>query len=220
MSAVLIAVLALGELKATRDYGPYLSLGSLLRQHEPISERALTHYAQSLNPPLDTCRTDILSAVVAVAEREARLQFATNRDAWPAALMRLEKTLRSALACNPTNGDFWVRLAGARWFSGGSADEQIALMTLSQTYSPSNLDVIKKRLSHWGLVTRSMAALGEDLIRGDIRTMLLYAPETDVVKSLGGLPVYLKPFVRSEEFIIPRQRLDKLKAAGLSTDGV
>jgi hypothetical protein len=220
LAAILAALLALGELKETRDYGPYLTLSSLIRRQEPLSDRAVTHYAQSLDLPLGTCRTDILNAVVSVAEHEAHRQSVGNRDGWPTALQRWEQVVRNALACNPTNGDLWIRLAGARWFSGGSADEQIALLTLSQTYSPANLDTIRKRLAHWAMVTRPMAALGEDLIRRDVRTMLLYAPEKDAVSSLDGLPDYLRPLVRSEEAIVSAPRLEKLKAAGLSTDGV
>lgn len=219
LAAVLTAALALGELKATRDYGPYLSLNSLLRRHDSVSDSAVMHYAQSLDGSPAPCRTDILDAVVSVARRDVDLKFSGNREEWPAALLRMERVLRGALACNPTNGDLWVRLAMTRWFVGGSADEQLSLMTLSQAYSPANLDTVRKRLRHWSAVTPAMAALGEDLVRRDIRTMLLYAPTKDVIASAGDLPAHLHRVIHSEAELVPRLRLDALKAAGLSTEG-
>jgi hypothetical protein len=218
IAAFLVAMLALAELKAARDYGAYLSLNSLLRRHEAVSDRAVMHYAQSLDGSLGSCRTDILEAVVSVAQRDVDLKFIGSREEWPSALARSERVLRAALGCNPTNGDLWMRLAVTRWLVGGSADEQLSLMTLSQTYSPSNLDTVTKRLLHWGTVTPQMAALGEDLIRRDIRTILLYAPETDAVGLLRNLPAHLHPLVRSEAEVVPRLRLDALKEAGFSAE--
>ncbi|WJH39654.1 hypothetical protein N7E02_23260 [Aliirhizobium terrae] len=220
LAAVLIGAVAISEFASTREYHPYLTLNSMFRRQEIVSDRGVAHYAKALGSPLDTCRTDILNAVVAVAKREADLQFVANRDGWPEALARMERVLRNALACNPTNGDLWVQLAQTRWFAGGSADEQINLMTLSQAYSPTNLDTVRKRLRHWGEVTRPMAALGEELIRRDLRTMLLYAPVTDAVTALSNLPAQLHPFVRSEAKIVPNARLHSLNLPGLMTEGL
>lgn len=213
LGAVMAAALAVSEFAATREYSPYLSLNSLLHRHEMVSDSAVTHYAQNLEGLRRSCRTDILEAVVSVIERDVDFQFSANKEDWPAALLRLERVLRGALTCTPTDGDLWMRLAVARWFAGGSADEQLSLMTLSQAYSPANLDTVRKRLLHWSAVTRPMAALGEDLIRRDIRTVLLYAPERDVTGTLHDLPAHLQPLVRSEAEVVPRLRLDALKAA-------
>jgi hypothetical protein len=216
VAASFAALIALHELSVTRQYSAYQSLTGMFRERKAVSEQAISHYAGRLDGELGSCRTDILDAVVAVSQRNVDQEFSTrNRPGWLAAMQKMEETVRSALACRPANGDLWVRLATLRWFLGGSADEQISFMTLSQAYAPANLATTMKRLRYWSQVTPYMAALGEDLIRSDVRTMLLHAPEKDVVSSLSDLPENLLPLIRSEQAIVPQSRLDALAKAGV-----
>jgi hypothetical protein len=222
VTALMIAVVILGvavyELALTRQYGAYLALESLFHRKQAVSLEAVSHHAQRLEGPLQSCRTDILDAVVSVSQRHVDQQFdARNGPDWLDSMRRMEPVVRDALACSPTNGDLWARLAILRWYLGGSAEEQIGLMTLSQVYAPAELAVVKRRLRHWRNVTRRMAMRAENLVRSDIRVMLLYAPAKDAAAALASLPPAIEPLFLAEERLVPQERREDLRRAGLGS---
>lgn len=215
-AAGLTILLALHQIRISREYGPYIEMEALFARRQPVSPSALVLYAERLDRPLKTCRSDIVEAVIKVSQRHVDRQFAEHgAAAWRNAMQRMEKLVRNALKCSPTNGDLWARLAVLRWFLGGSANEQVALMELSQSYAPADLAVIRRRLRHWSGVTNAMAALGERIVRSDLRTLLLHAPERDVIRIFGWLSPDLQRVAGEEMIVVPPERMAALHDAGM-----
>jgi hypothetical protein len=207
---------AIYQVASARPYGPYLSMHSLMERRQPVSEAAISDYAGILDLPLASCRSDIADAGISVLQRNIALELSgMNGPARHHAMRRMEDLLGNALACAPTDGDLWARLAIVRWYLGGSADEQLSLMTLSQVYSPSDLAVVARRLRHWRQVTPRMAVLAQDLVRADIRKVLLHAPPRRAMAMLRTFPPNLAAWTNLERDILPPERVEALQAAGL-----
>lgn len=219
LASAVIGVVAIFDLSNTVRYGGLLALESLLRKGEPVSARAVANYAQHLSDIPETCRTDILDAAVAVAMQNIEQEAGSpDRSAWIASLRSMEPLLRGSLACMPTNGLLWGRLAVVRWLLGGTAEEQASLLTMSQAYAPAELPALRGRMIQWRRVSPPVLELAEHALRADIRVILNYAPVSAVKSLLADVPPLIRPFLADEALALPRDRRDVLDRAGIKLD--
>jgi len=214
-AAVLIGAVAAGDLAVTARYGGYLAIDSLLANDKPVLASVVADYAQRLSTAPDTCRSDILNAAVDVAMRNIEQEtVSSDRTAWIASLRSMEPLLRDSLACMPTNGLLWARLAVVRWLLGGTAEEQATLLAMSQAYAPSELQVIRSRMVQWRRVSPKVLDLAGDALRSDIRTIINHAPASSA-RLLADLPPLMQPFVADEALALPQERQNIFERAGV-----
>lgn len=219
LASLLIGAVAVGDLATTARYGSYLAIDSLLANDKPVSAQVIADYAQRLSKSPQTCRTDILNSAVDIAMRNVEQETTSlDRTAWIASLRSLEPLLRDSLACMPTNGLLWARLAVVRWLLGGTAEEQASLLTMSQAYAPSELRVIRSRLVQWRRVSPKVLELAERWLRSDVRTILNYAEVSAAKRLLADVPPLVKPFVAEEALVLPQERRTAFVQAGIPLD--
>ena len=135
---------------------------------------------------------------------------------WIASLRSMEPRLHRALACVPTDGMLWERLAVVRWFLGGSAQEQARLLTLSQAYSPGELEVVRARMVQWTRVTPIVVDLAQDALRSDIKVTLGYSSIRAVEAMVRDMPAVLQPLLKEAVAGLPPDRAADLAKAGIT----
>lgn len=214
--AIFVAALAATEFVLTAKYSPYLSLDSYLKKNASVSSRALQDYASRLPARPETCRSDILNATVGVAMGDVEQKmFLNDRRPWLEALRSMEPLLRESLACMPTDGMLWARLATVRWLLGGSADEQALLMNTSQAYAPAEIQVLRSRFVQWQRVSPQVISLAEHALRADIHVVLNYASPRFVKEILGRISPQVQPLLLDEMRSVSQARQDELSAEGV-----
>jgi hypothetical protein len=200
----------------TARYGTYSTLAAMLDKGEAVSPAALASDAQKAARLPNTCRTDLLNAAITIMLRNAE-QVHESRDqlAWVEALRGLEPQLRQALACVPTDGMLWQRMAVVRWFLGCSADEEARLLAQSQAYAPGELEVVSARMLQWKRVTPAVIEGARDALRADIRVTLGHAKPPAVEAMLRELPATLQSLAGQEVAALPPERTKDLLQAGI-----
>lgn len=180
---------------------------------DPVSIAAVDEALTRADAVLAACQPQGVTAVVDLVTWKAdQIDPRQDRDAWVADLRQVEDYSRRGLACEPTDGALWARLAFARWFLGGTAEEQAKLLGYSQSYAPSEFAVIRTRFFQWRRVSPAVLALARDHLEADIRTTLLAVPPRDAVDFLSDLPLAVFDMVQEQMPLVPPERIEALQA--------
>lgn len=180
---------------------------------DPVSLAAVDDAIAKADVVFPDCQSDGITGVVdLVTWRADQIDPREDRDNWILALRQLEDVSRKALACEPTDGMFWARLAFARWFLGGTAQEQAKLLGYSQSYAPSEYPVIRARFFQWRRVSPTVISLARHQVQEDIRTVLLYVPLVEAVDLLTGMPQQLTFMMQEEMRLMPPERFERLQS--------
>lgn len=144
-----LAVLQLEEALAPRDLPDGDAHGRIL---------ALGGFAKFLGAecPSPVSTTGAVNAALSHLDEQ---DLNANYDKWAAALLDAERTVMVALACLPTDGNLWVRLAMIRQAIAEHPTEVRDLLALSQLYAPVELNAISARIALLNRLTPSTQKL-------------------------------------------------------------
>lgn len=140
-------------------------LGMHRSGYDAQEQSLLNHQASSSVTKVLTlriCSSAASSSTLAAAlERLDQTSPVDNYDAWVGTIQHAERAVLNALACAPTNGYYWARFAMIRQSQVEIAGEIKVLISLSQYYSPMELNALNVRLSLYNhLSTQTLRATG------------------------------------------------------------
>lgn len=217
LACMAVASFAIWQFFITARYGTYTTLASMIEKGEAVSAAAVSDYAARADALPATCRSDLLGAVITVSMQNVeQMRSVGDQVGWVASLRAMEPRLHRALACVPTDGMLWERLAVVRWFLGGSAQEQARLLTLSQAYAPGELDVVRARMVQWTRVTPAVVDLAQDALGSDIRVTFGHSSAEAVEVMMRDMPASLQPLLKAAAADLPPDRAADLAKAGVS----
>lgn len=187
---------------------------------EPVRS-TLSSWVSSSEGLILECPAGAVDATIELDVLHADLYVPFNqRSEWVQALARLERDAREALACQPTNGLAWARLAFASWFLGQPAGLQARYLDYSQLYAPAELGALKARFAQWARVTPVVMSDASRSFERDLRTLMTSAPVSVAVPLLKGMPPWSREAIVHVARVLPQDRLDVLKARGLDLSPV
>ncbi|MEJ1157534.1 O-antigen ligase family protein [Prosthecomicrobium sp. N25] len=181
-----------------------LRIAGQIESNYPVDPQAVAPYLEParLAAVARSCRSDSLRAAVTITLKQADLE--ADRAA---ALARAEALLSAALACFPTEGNFWLRLAMVQALAGADPENLAPLAVLSQRYAPAEYQVVMARAAFLGQIQPKGEALRAVLDR-DLDYVANQATVPDAVFLMGNIPassggLLLKKFENTE----PERRL-------------
>ena len=217
LSCIGAGLLAAWEFVLTARYGVYSTLATMIEKGEAVSPAAVTAYAAKADRLPATCRSDLLNAAIAVSMRDVdQMRTIGDQVAWSQALRALQPRLEQGLACVPTDGMLWERLAVVRWFLGGTAHEQAQLLTTSQAYAPRELEVVQVRIVQWKRVTPAVIDIARDALRSDLSVTLLYAPPQAVKAMFADAPPFIAALFKDAAIGMSPERRAALSKADIA----
>ncbi|MBO9136779.1 hypothetical protein ACQZ4Y_19985 [Rhizobium sp. L80/93] len=228
--AVVSLLIAISEFRATARFADMLHLNTILTEEDSFDAKIIDSYAEKADEVigLNECRSDIIRSGMAFVMRDLDLQDPNNRyDAWASATDRANRFVLHSLACNPADGDMWVRLALVTQSIGENPQQLSDLMRQSVLLSPAEMHTIRARFMVWKKATNATLSLSDDAVGHDLRTLLNYGKAGDIRDILGtatpdmrtvrlGLPNSdINPYILAAEQLLPPQRTAFLIASGI-----
>lgn len=209
-------LLALGELRSAVPSQAARRLHAVAASGPEPVRSALSSWVSSNEGLITACPAGAVDAAIELDVLHADLYVPfRQRDEWVRALARLERDARQALACQPTNGLVWARLAFASWFLGQPAARQARYLDYSQLYAPAEMGALRARFAQWARVTPMVMSDASRSFDRDLRTLLAFAPTSVAVPLLGDMPASSRPSIVNVARVLPQQRLDALRARGI-----
>ncbi|WP_165225690.1 hypothetical protein [Affinirhizobium pseudoryzae] len=171
---------------------------------------------QSTGQLIEACESTAIDAAIELDVAYAdRFAPQSDRDAWQKALAELASHARLALACQPTNGLIWARLAFAEWFLGRPGEEQARILEYSELYAPAELVSLNARLHHWSRLSPYVLQRAETSYERDLLTFLLWFPSTAAAQMWQTFSEREKQFAARLTPAVPEERLRQLAAKGV-----
>ncbi len=227
--AVVSLSIAISQFRATARFADMLHLNTILTEEDSSDAKIIDTYAGKADNVVgvNECRSDIIRSGMAFVMRDLDLQDPTNRyDAWASATDRANRYVLHSLACNPADGDAWVRLALVTQSIGENPQQLSELMKQSVLLSPAEMHTIRARFVVWKKATNATLSLSADAVGHDLRTLLNYGKVGDIADILGTanpdmrtfrleLPnSNVNPYILAAQRLLPPQRAAFLVARG------
>ncbi|MFN3548832.1 MAG: hypothetical protein ACK4U0_15205 [Mesorhizobium sp.] len=215
-------LLALGELRSAVPSQAARRLHAVAASGPEPVRSALSSWVSSNEGLITACPAGAVDAAIELDVLHADLYVPfRQRDEWVRALDRLERDARQALACQPTNGLVWARLAFASWFLGQPAARQARYLDYSQLYAPAEMGALRARFAQWARVTPIVVSDASASFDRDLRTVLSFGPASVTVAMLRDMPATSRAAILEAARVLPPERSDALRARGIdlhSTD--
>lgn len=213
------AVLAIDELRTAAQVQTVRQVRRVMEQPTADLRPVLERTRLSGDTILASCKSQAVEAAVELDVFYAdSFNPQLERDQWLIALNKLSNDARAALACQPTNGLLWARLAFAEWFLGRSADQQVQMLEYSELYAPAELAALKARLIHWGRMTPYVLQGAKTSYDRDLWTLALWMPPSRVSELWQGLSPTQKSAFAQLKDAMPADRSNELSKRGVVLD--
>ncbi|MBW6426042.1 hypothetical protein KX729_32215 [Rhizobium sp. XQZ8] len=171
---VIISYNSFSEVRRTAQYGGLLRSAAKVESGEAVDRITVQKLAESTEVLVRTreCRGDIIKAALTILLLNLDNENSrTDYDGWSASLLRADKFVVQALSCQPTNGNFWLRLAMTRQSIAEQPEELRLFLELSQKYAPAEERVTEGRFLLYSKVGDLTLSRLNDLILADLRTI-------------------------------------------------
>ncbi|WP_181703188.1 O-antigen ligase family protein [Chthonobacter albigriseus] len=143
-----------------------------------------------------SCRPTVARPAMIVQLAHLQLQDeAKDYDRWAKALDDTRAVLRHSLACNPTNGDAWARLAMVENVIADNPERMARLMALSVRNAPYEPAAIYARLEFWSTARRVHYEAARASFMHDLRVAMLRIDLKDTRKIVDKLPPDALPYI-------------------------
>lgn len=209
-------IIAMGELHSASHAQTVRQVRKIIEQPTADLRPVLERTRVSVDTVLTHCKP---LGVEAAVELDVFYADSFNplfeRDQWLTALNKLSTDARSALACQPTNGLIWARLAFAEWFLGRPVYGQVQMLDYSELYAPSELPALKARLIHWSRMTSRVIQDAKTSYDRDLWTLAVWMPPVILSAVWKNLSLIQMQHMSEISAMIPEDRLRELASRGI-----
>ncbi|KQR70817.1 hypothetical protein [Rhizobium sp. Leaf341] len=173
---LLFLTVSVSQLRVTMQAYDLLYAARLIDSGKPVSIDYIDTLLDTMKADDIPCRHDVVTAVMTTRFHTLdRLNAAaTNPEKWQKALDQAGQFVRRGLACFPTDGGLWLRLAVVRWAGDAPAADVAMAMTQSQQSSPVETAPLLGRIEMWNRMSRAAIQAAEPAARADITTYDAY----------------------------------------------
>lgn len=204
--------------EAERRYVDVVSLATSLQHKFPTDGQVIGEHGREALTMVDAdeCRSDLLSAglTVILTDLDINSSKRTSNEQ-TASLKSSDRFISHILACTPTDGDAWARLAMIRQALGYSGRDIAYLLEKSASYAPSEGPTIAARLQVWRQAADETLTSAKPAFDRDIFVALNYYSLQDAARTLAGGTQEFRSAVSKAASLLPAQRVASLRRQGL-----
>lgn len=175
--SLILLFVAFGEIDTSYRYSGISAVAKQLESGLSVRLDVVAHYAKEADDAsvAGTCRTDVLmsGATVVLANLDT-VSPVNDFDRWSSSVSNAQEYFERALACWPSNGNFWLRLAMIKRAIAEIPLEQKQLLTRSQAHAPAEYEVVRARLTYYTRLEKPTIAEVHSQLSMDIEAYLKY----------------------------------------------
>ncbi|WP_182422191.1 hypothetical protein [Aureimonas sp. ME7] len=215
--AALCAAISVANWNAAVAGRSLAALAGRIERRQPVSlasvENALP--AISAQAAASSCNDRMNRAALTVSSvAQQAMNQAQSFEDWSAGLARTSGILRRGIACTPTNGNFWARLALTERAAAPTAVSISRFMAMSERLAPAEAGSLMARAEVWRTSPWLDGAAAEARAR-DLRTILARARAADAVRMLRQADPAIRDEVRAYLTDLPPKQAAELERIGL-----
>lgn len=184
-------IISAKELYITVHTADIVFLAKRVEENKLFSPDVISLYAQNSHEILidqKICRSDFVKAGTTLVL--ANLDFQDSESdylKWESAHSTANEYIRAAIACLPTSGNLWARLAMIQLSAGEEPKEIARLMTIAQELAPAEINELSNRIRIWNRVSEDTLKYAEPSVLKDLavaRSNIAYGELKTINESL------------------------------------
>jgi hypothetical protein len=182
--SILVAGLSILFFRQAADGVDRMALAGRLERREAVDPGRVARQADAALRDADAagslCNLASRKADVAIVLHHlADQNQAADFDAWTRAASDADRMLRRSLRCSPQDGDLWARLALVDRVIVVAPPRVAAMLRMSESLAPSEVNVIRMRSRLWGIGASTLDPQTREAALRDLATMLQQSKDTD-----------------------------------------
>ncbi len=184
-------VISTRELVITAETAEIVFLAKNVEESKIFPLAIISLYARNSHETIikkKICRSDFVKAGATLVLMNLDLQDSeSDYPGWELALSTADEYIRAAIACLPTSGNLWARLAMLKLAAGEDPKEVGRLMTIAQRLAPAEINELTNRLRIWNRVSEPTLNYAKPAVLKDLavaRSNIAYGELKTVNESL------------------------------------